>query len=126
MIANSPYPRIVRETFEVDYERYCALGATGMKTLQEETIAKALRIAKEQLGITRPHISTLWGLATYCDDTYPMYLCGPGAPRSDTPMAIFNNVWHLENPRARFQVVIRDRDVLDELDRLARAKPDNP
>ena len=125
MNVNSPYPRVVRETFEVDYERYCSLGATGIEGMKEATIAKALRIAKEQLGITRPHISTMWGLATHGGD-YPMYLCGPGAPRNDTPEAIFKNVWHLDNPRARFQVVIRDRDVLDELDRLARAKQDNP
>ena len=112
----SAYPRVVRETFEVDYERYCSLGATGIKALQEETIAKAVKIAKEQLNIVRPHVTTTWALSTHGDGGYPMYLCGPGAPRSDTPEAIFNNVWHLDNPRARFQVVVRDQDYLDYLE----------
>lgn len=119
-------PRIVRETLEVDYAQYRRLGAAGMKEIQDGLLRKALRIAKDQLGIIRPHVTTMWCLATHGDDTYPMYLCGPDAPRSDTPESIFANVWHLENPWAQYTVVVRDQDYLDALDRAAKVEADKP
>lgn len=73
--------------------------------------AIALSLA-EQVGITQPEVRTLFDLDVACNFTdYPMYLCGPGAPRIEGWRDVFKHVWHLDNPICKHTVIVRDREV---------------
>lgn len=110
-------PRVAREIAVLDYDRYTQLGNAGVAALMQEVEDKALASATN-IGITRPFITKAWDLYAPGDGyDYPMYLCGPGAPRIATPMDVFTHVWHLDNPYAQYTVVVRCQDYLDSLDK---------
>lgn len=105
-----PFPRIVREIACITHEEWLRLGATGVAALEKRVTEDALSLARTQLGITNPLLTTFWDLHAVPPANYPMYLCGPNAPEIRSPEDVFTKVWHLDNPLAQFTAIVRDAD----------------
>lgn len=114
----TPYPHLIRETASIDYAAYTRLGKAGVRRLMAGVEAKARAMAK-QVGIKRVVVRAKgWDLDVPCVPTdYPMYLCGPGAPRIKTAADVFTHVWHLDNPWACYEVVLEDKLLYDQKER---------
>lgn len=109
-----PYPHLIRTSHSIDHARYVELGAKGVARLMADVETEAMATAA-RVGITRVKVRTKrWDLDVGCVFTdYPMYLCGPGAARIETAEDVFRHVWHLDNPWAKYEIVVEDQDLFD-------------
>jgi hypothetical protein len=112
---SNPYPHLIREYAVIDEMEYDRLGKAGVRKLMADVEAKARAVAK-RVGIKRIKVrAKRWDLDVLCGFTdYPMYLCGPDAPRIETAADVFKHVWHLNNPRARYECVLEDKALFDQ------------
>lgn len=115
-IPSSSPSRIVRESFDIDWDHHNALGEAGVQRLMDETEQKALATSA-RIGVTRPVVRARQWTLLCLPGEYPMYLCGPEAPRITCAMDVFTHVWHLTNPWARYIVTVDDQDDLDRRDK---------
>lgn len=113
-----PYPYLIRECAVLDYTQHELLGPKGVQRLMDTVEEKAWAVAK-QVGIERVMVrAKRWDPDVVCGFTdYPMYLCGPDAPRITCAADVFRHVWHLDNPRARYEIVLEDQDLWDQKER---------
>jgi hypothetical protein len=113
----TPYPHLIRESAVLDEEQYVLLGSAGAKRLMAQVERKARATAK-RVGINRVVVrAKQWDLDVVCPTDYPMYLCGPNAPRLTCAADVFNHVYHLDNPLARYTVVLEDKRLHDQKER---------